>query len=575
MLVGQNIGPFAVEKELGSGAMGTVYRAVHLELKLRVALKVMAPGLSSETALNRFKREAEILKKLKHPNIVRLIGIGKHHKSPYYAMEYVEGESLDHVMERRGRLSWEEVVELGKQLCAGLHNAHEHSIIHRDLKPSNVMVLVPRKDQLYGTVKLTDFGIAKNLDASEQYTATNCTVGTASYMAPEQCRGERNLTPKADLYSLGIMLYELVTGKKPFVAESIMEMFQLHEKGTAVRPARLVPEVPIWLDTLIMQLLEKKPEQRPLNAATIGEALERIKEKVEAQQSAGVEAATRRRIDRSTLQPELDETDKEIARTLINKKKKKKKNVPFFRRGWFQGIALSAVLAGMGYVFYWAFIKPPSPESLIEQAELLRKSEPRDARFLPAISKGPIAEFLSYHPTHAKAAEIKKWAEDIDRDELERILRNHRNSPRDDGEISYGKALDAEDVGDLDKAERYWKKLEAYKNPNDPFEHAYPFVAAKYVTQLKEVIEQEIRTKALATMKAKGKGPKGKQDEEKNSEMTDEELAIKAMSMELSEKTASARRHWERLKEQSNENSGRRIWYVLAAKHLRELPDSK
>src|SRR5262245_22658188 len=156
MLVGQQIGPFAIEKELGSGAMGTVYRARHMKKGVRVAIKIMMPGLgSSANAQARFKRESDILKQLEHPNIVRFLGSGLINKSPFYAMEYIEGESLDHLLIRRGRMTWEEVVTLGKQLCAGLQHAHQAGIIHRDLKPSNLMILSD------GTVKLTDFGIAK------------------------------------------------------------------------------------------------------------------------------------------------------------------------------------------------------------------------------------------------------------------------------------------------------------------------------------------------------------------------------------------------------------------------------
>jgi len=150
-----------------------------------VALKFISSALTSnETSMARFEREAEILKQLKHPNIVRLFGAGKHQRIPYYAMEFVEGESLDRVLARRGgKLPWEEVVELGQQLCAALQHAHEQGIIHRDLKPSNLMLL---KD---GTLKLTDFGIAKDLDVTA-LTEAHCTVGTASYMSPEQCRGD-------------------------------------------------------------------------------------------------------------------------------------------------------------------------------------------------------------------------------------------------------------------------------------------------------------------------------------------------------------------------------------------------
>src|SRR5206468_9649378 len=141
---------------------------------------------------HRFEREWEILKQLKHPNIVRLIATGRISGTPFYAMEFVEGEALDEVMARRGRISWEEVVRLGRQLCAALQHAHEKGIVHRDLKPSNLIML---KDD---TLKLTDFGIAKDMDVTA-LTAQNLTVGTAAYMSPEQCRGEKTVSAKSDL----------------------------------------------------------------------------------------------------------------------------------------------------------------------------------------------------------------------------------------------------------------------------------------------------------------------------------------------------------------------------------------
>ena len=233
MQVGQKIGPFIIDKELGAGAMGAVYRARHFETGQRVAIKIVSKHLAtSKTALARFKRESAILQQLRHPNIVRLVATGRTGGEHFYAMEYVEGESLDRVMARRDRITWEHMVTLGKQLCDALQHAHDQGIVHRDLKPSNVMVLAN------DTIKLTDFGIAKDLDRDATVlTEANCTVGTAAYMSPEQCKGERDLTPKSDLYSLGILFFELLTGKKPLIAENAMDMFMQHVNA---KPPRAV-----------------------------------------------------------------------------------------------------------------------------------------------------------------------------------------------------------------------------------------------------------------------------------------------------------------------------------------------
>ena len=207
---------------------------------------------SNETVKMRFEREFEILKQLKHPNIVRLIATGRFSGTPFYAMEYVEGESLDKIMGRHAtassRKKWS--TRMGPAALRAAQHALDKGIVHRDLKPSNLMVT---RD---GTVKLTDFGIAKDLDRTA-LTEANCTVGTAAYMSPEQCKGERNLTHKSDLYSMGVMFYELITGRKPFEAESPLDMFMQHVKGKFERPSRLAMDVPVCLDTLVCQLMEK------------------------------------------------------------------------------------------------------------------------------------------------------------------------------------------------------------------------------------------------------------------------------------------------------------------------------
>src|SRR5260370_30540566 len=305
MQVGQRIGPFGMEKELGSGAMGSVYQARYRKNGRRVAIKVIHEGQSSsETGLARFEREKQVLKQLNHRNIVQVYDAELFKGAPFYVMEFIEGEPVNELLQRRGRLTWEEVVEIGKQVCAALKHAHDQGIVHRDIKPSNLMVTAD------GTVKLTDFGIAKDLDVT-QLTAANCTVGTASYMSPEQCRGERDLTFKSDLYSFGVVLYELLTGRRPFLAETTMDMFLAHVNGTFERPSRLALDIPIWLDTLVCQLMEKDPAKRPFDSAVVAQALEQVAEKGAAGRSAGVDVATARILCRKRHNlADIDEIDK-------------------------------------------------------------------------------------------------------------------------------------------------------------------------------------------------------------------------------------------------------------------------
>jgi serine/threonine-protein kinase len=563
MLIGQQIGPFAVEKELGFGAMGAVYLARYTKTGQRVAIKVMAPGMcTNKTALARFEREAAILKQLKHPNIVRLFANGRFHGTPFYAMEYIQGESLDHVMARRGRITWEQLVALGQQLCAGLQHAHEKGIVHRDLKPSNLMVLPD------DSVKLTDFGIAKDLDVTA-LTSANCTVGTAAYMSPEQCKGERNLTHKSDLYSMGVMFYELMTGRKPFLAETAMDMFMQHVNGKFERPSRLVPEMPIWLDTLVCQLLEKDPEKRPLNAAAVGEALGRIREKVEAQQSAGVDAAMRRVIDRTEHQERFDDIDREAARVLLRKKQKKKKGRPFYATGWLQGASIAALLLAIGAVLYYTFFTQPSPQSLRDQAERLWNENTPDAR--AEARKGPIQRFLELYPDleGPDAKKVNDLADTADREQTERSLYARMNlKALDDRERTARQAVGQEEAGDLGSAKKSWGELEPLRSEKqDRDNRAWGLLARQRLETLAKVKDEEDRLvgKLSQSSDVLQKAAEGAGKEET--------LALRALHAQAKEDKADARRLWAELK-QLSEAPERRVWYLLAVKHSLELSET-
>jgi serine/threonine-protein kinase len=474
-------------------------------------------------------------------------------------MEYVEGESLDRVMARRGRISWEEVVAVTRQLCGALEHAHERGIVHRDLKPSNVMVLAD------GTVKLMDFGIAKDMDVTA-LTSANCTVGTASYMSPEQCRGERDLTLKSDLYSLGVMFYELVTGQKPFKADNPMDMFMLHVKGKFERPSRVVLDIPVWLDNLICQLLEKKPELRPLNAAAVAESLDRIKEKVEAQRSAGVDAVTARTKERQRLEDE----DKEAARSLLGKKKKKKQAQPFYRETWFQAVLYGAGLLVALVVLWIVFFKRPSAESLLAEVQKAREGD-LEAK-VEARKRGPIAQFLSYYPDHEKAAQVKGWANDIDREKVESDLLRRMKEKDDRGldadETRARLAITQEEAGELDDARKNWETFRKYKGSKDLEKNGYAWLAEDRIKTLDEVKAEDLRltTNVIST----GPLPSFQARDEM------ETKAAEALKQELIARTkdpAKGRAAWEELQQPSFRDSRElRPWFLLSAMRLRALP---
>jgi serine/threonine-protein kinase len=577
MLVGQRLlGTLEIEKELGSGAMGAVYQAVYIKTGAKVAVKVITPGLgASEQALARFEREVEVLKQLTHPNIVRFYKNGRYKGSPFYVMEYIDGESLDRALARRGRFTWEEVVELGKQVCSALKHAHDQGIIHRDLKPSNLMVTSD------GRVKLTDFGIAKDLDVT-QLTAANCTVGTAAYMSPEQCKGERNLTHKSDLYSLGILFYELVTGEKPFKAETTMDMFLLHVQGKPERPSRLALDIPPWFDTLILGLLEKKPEHRPFDATAVAEQLERIQEKAAAQKSAGVDAAERLAAG-PPRDASADETDRKAARTLLGggrHKRRRRKHRKFYQKVWFQAAVMGGLLlAIVGFLLY-LFLIPPSAEKLYAEAEKLVNSGNPDDQLRARSESGPIKRYLRYYGDRddPQTLKVRKWADDVEvQDRSERLRglleskkgqRTIRIEPDNDEERLALRAASAQDDGDLSQARELWVRLAKSKDETDVEKRSWGLLADRKLRDLRQ--DEAARDNYLGQLERQrdeiyrtGKEPRMATEAE--------DLALKALRYERFNDIVGARQCWEKLKLKHGKNPGNRTLVQLAMKKLKEL----
>lgn len=266
---------YRVLASIAAGGMGKVYRAEQLPLGRPVALKVLHPkhtdGPDGPSLRKRFLREASILSKLQHPNIVTVFDYGKIEADEeggerlFMAMEYLSGETLLQRLIARGRLPWQECVAVAKQLARGLREAHARGIVHRDLKPSNVMILKAADGE--ERVKIVDFGIVKVLevgDNDQELTQEGSVVGSPNYMAPEQISTGK-VDPRSDMYSLGVILYQCLTGRFPFDVETPMQMMVAHVSKPPIplldRTAGL--KVPAWLDELVMGCLAKSPDKRP------------------------------------------------------------------------------------------------------------------------------------------------------------------------------------------------------------------------------------------------------------------------------------------------------------------------
>ncbi len=264
----KQLGPYRIVRMLGRGGMGSVYEGVHIETDEPAAIKVLAPLMSQDPDFRqRFEAEIETLKRLYHPNIVQLFGFGEQDGQLFYAMELVDGVSLEEEVKQGRVFPWREVARLGIDMCRALRHAHDRGITHRDIKPANL--LLTREGR---RIKLSDFGIAR-LFGNSRLTATGNVVGTAEYMAPEQADG-RPTGPRSDLYSLGCVFYFLLARRPPFRSRSFLETLQKHRSELPMPVSRLVPDIPEEFDALILQLLEKDPEKRVANATLVSRRLE-------------------------------------------------------------------------------------------------------------------------------------------------------------------------------------------------------------------------------------------------------------------------------------------------------------
>jgi eukaryotic-like serine/threonine-protein kinase len=457
-MIGAKLGSWVLEKELGRGGMGQVYLARQepppADGPRRAAVKVLAAELAVEPGfLLRFRREIDVLRQLDHPHIVRFLESGAQDGRFYFVMEYVDGPTFQELLEEQGRLPWPEVLDLALQIAPALKHAHDRGIVHRDVKPANLM-RVQNGPETPGTVKLTDFGIAA-LFASEHLTVTGGVVGTAEYLSPEQAAG-KPVTRRSDLYSLGVVLYTLLTGQTPF-SGAILDLLQKHRFGQFDRPRRIVPDVPHDLDDVVCQLLEKEPARRPADGAVLYRRLERIRRKLERQTEAQAEGksgvpstqiiAGLAREGPATLMSRLmrSELDRQIHGGPLRR---------FFNRPL---VLLILFLATAGLLAWGLW--PLDAEGLFQRgAALMRSENPDDWYKAWHDYLTPLEEKFPDHAHRSEVEGFRRLYEDYQA-EREAELQAQRGGPLSEARWFFYQGLRLRRGGDEAGAQRVWKGL--------------------------------------------------------------------------------------------------------------------
>jgi serine/threonine-protein kinase len=257
-------GRYRIVALAGKGGMGEVYKAEDLKLNQVVALKFLPDAIAFDGAmLARFHNEVRIARQVSHSSVCRVYDIGEVEGRHFISMEFIDGEDLSTLLRRIGRLPGDKAIDIARQICAGLAAAHDSGVLHRDLKPANIMI------DGRGNARITDFGLAV---VSEELRGDEVTAGTPAYMAPEQLTGKA-VTQRSDIYALGLVLYELFTGKRVFEVNDVHQLIKLHEESTPPTPTSHVKEIDPLVERVIMRCLEKDPKQRPATATQVAAAL--------------------------------------------------------------------------------------------------------------------------------------------------------------------------------------------------------------------------------------------------------------------------------------------------------------
>jgi eukaryotic-like serine/threonine-protein kinase len=476
----ERIGPYRIERKIGAGGMGNVYLGVHDESAREAAIKVLPGSMAQEEGfVQRFHREIKALRKVSNQHIVELFEDGETTDGCcYYAMEFVDGPTLTAEIHDRKRIPWREVILISEQIAAALKASHDAGIVHRDLKPSNLMLTDD------GIIKLTDFGVAA-LFAEPRLTRTGGIVGTAEYMSPEQARGVRP-TKRSDLYSLGAVMYVMLTGRPPFSGQNTNEILRKQQFDQFDKPGRYAPETPRLLEDFICQLLEKDAAKRPPDALVVMKRLEQIQARIEYtlqqsdEQPDPADTATREVI----VGPVSDEEEwrgpgpATIVRNFMLNEAAAEKNrsvvSKFFDNTWVLITLLGLIIAGG---FYFAQRNQVHPREHLAEAKQILAAPPsvswlraRNSLLQPLLDEDLLEE---HHP------EIREMIRQIDQYEFCRSLKTTLSSDgtaRSEIERLMRRAFDTYSSGDPVKAELQLQDVIAMLKSDPEFQFFHRFL---------------------------------------------------------------------------------------------------
>ncbi len=464
------VGPFLILQRLGSNRRQRVFHARQVEQGRDVALKFvkLPDGVDWDSAVDKIDREVAQLQKLRHPHLVQVYGAGFEGEDIFFATELIDGESLATILTRRGKFAPDQVVEYGRQICEVLQFLHEHDLVHSNLTPEKTMVNADHQ------IKLTDFRLnranRRRWDASLKRD-----LELAAYMAPEQFT--EGATAKSDFYALGVMLYEMLSGKLPYRPDTISRMHKNKINAPVPSVATHVMNCPIWLDQIVTQMLDPDPRNRPHSAKAINITFEEIK-KIDATKQAAVSQMT------LGFNPLTVGQDKSEARKLLGKGKRKKKNrgESFYQAAWFQVLALLLMIA-IGAAVTLPIVLPSEEYRLSRAQQLIESDSVVDWSEARSILE-PIIRSESELADEAEQAYFESRRKTL----VYRAEKGKSTRIDSDNEQKFAKAVALQLTGDNQDAVNFFSELIKLVDPEGDERHIYFESQDRYQQLSKELV---------------------------------------------------------------------------------------